>query len=621
MNKLLVWFLLLAACQQGEDETPIDPDLQAVLDAAVLPGGGSEEDTLVYRVANLEPGAVVAPFFDGDVTEIDEATTLFLVDPLPDAGWSKPVQWVYLDDDGDVHVVDADWFPIVNDEAFDPAYEDAAWGVGGEATAHLPAESDIGEPSTARRRPPPTENPDPCTPEKTDVALTIAGWNRQSVRNDELNMSNLLGKRHDFEISRVTADQASVTIKREIENTLAQYAARPEGSIDELVIYYAGHGAKKSGSWVLGKKDTGTTVVTATELAAWIAAVPADRVTIISESCFSGAMSQSLETALRTHTSAEDMELTLIHAASSSEYSFTGGAGGVFTVPFIYNVLLPFPVGSDIPWNEVGLPGPFDIVHRGEDYVQTPGRRYAIPVPQPHAFVPEGRDEVASECVDGFLPPQTYDRELRIEGEFFGDDRGLVLAQAIDGQWHELDIVYWSDTDIILHMPMRRDGFPSDGHSPARKDAHDGRYLVELVRLDDGATKKAVVEVTLQSYSGSWSPDYDLYDHPEWNEMWHPVTPPTAPWTEGATIQLSALYDAQQDLTPQPELSDIPALHQTSQTVQGTPYWGYDLFPADRDLQTAFEQSYPEFRYYGFRQVFSEDFTFELTWTFDLAYD
>ena len=126
------------------------------------------------------------------------------------------------------------------------------------------------------------------------------------------------------------------------------------------------------------------------------------------------------------------------------------------------------------------------------------------------------------------------------------------------------------------------------------------------------------MRIELQVYTAEWTPDYGSYDHPAHWEVWHPYS-----WMLEPTIQLSHLSDGHIDAPPSLEdlHHDTDAPHIETQAVLALDHWNYDLTPAPRDLDSAFNQEYPSTDYYGFRIGFTEQFQYTNRWRYTVAYD
>lgn len=450
---------------------------------------------------------------------------------------------------------------------------------------------------------------DPCDPDKPDVALTIAGDDHRLILRDEVEMAVALRNR-GYEVERIRDMGSGSNLKADIENALRDLATRDE--LGEVVVFYSGHGARGTGSLVLGDGQ----YLDLLRFADLIQDIDAERVTVILDSCFSGWWSDLFGLALQVEAGTEDVEVRVLAGSTKDEASYMTGWASHDTRDLIQH--LPAGTPDDrVDWGAYQRT-PLVVPYRGKTYRQSPQNAFTepeVPILQDHEH------PVQEACVVGEVEAQSYDRRVMLFGKWFGDDTGRVELQDPYGDWIPVPVKYWSDTAITVTLPMRRDGFPSNGVSADLGEVAAGTYALRVVRAN-GKTSRTEdpdhVHRALQVYRNDWQP----YDGVVWNEMWHPMTPASDD-TLGATLQLSRL-----SLTTELEvdlddlaLSDDNAIPETSVGVQGLPGWGYELLPTWRDLDTAYEQSYPEFAYFGFRAGFGDDFRATSGWRYVVAYD
>jgi hypothetical protein len=222
-----------------------------------------------------------------------------------------------------------------------------------------------------------------------------------------------------------------------------------------------------------------------------------------------------------------------------------------------------------------------------------------------------------------------------ISGKGFGEGTGRVELRQEDGDWVVVPHRFWSPTGVAFNLPMRRDGFPANGRSPGVPDdlrepadlrGLPGTYLVRVVTAEGEESPPQPVKVEYQTYEQIWVPVTTPTDFPDWVEQWHPLTP-EAIWTLGPTVQVSVTWNAssgdEPDIIPEdPNVldSDLDAPHFS---WPGLPFgdWSYELGPGIRDVSVAYDQSFPEFRYYGYRIRFRDDSFPDDAWGFTLIYD
>ena len=207
-----VWLLFFAACSGRELPRELADIGVEVLD----PVDATEDEVRIYEVGAVGPDTVVYPFsteFLADPADVDEElenedaelapspidqnATLYLVDWAPDAAWSHPTTWVWLDANGSVlHTEVHAWFPIVDNVPFYPNQHQPVWGVPdddvdppGNSVEVLPA---------PRRGAAPATDGDPtalCPDEGAKVAVSLTTWDHESTRKD-VELFNGLHPRH-----------------------------------------------------------------------------------------------------------------------------------------------------------------------------------------------------------------------------------------------------------------------------------------------------------------------------------------------------------------------------------------------------------------------------------------
>ena len=409
--------------------------------------------------------------------------------------------------------------------------------------------------------------------------------------------------------------------------------ARDHKDVDELVLFYSGHGSD-TGEWALGGSEKGANAsITPWELAAKVQAIDPKTVVVVNDSCYSDKFAQRFLVAMRSKEDGRRPDIKILSGSSDTQVSWTQGASGsayTFRLNDTY-----MSVWDDTPdWDAVQI-APF-VIHTDKTFAfrLDDGVRRVVRFREAHAQSPTPRfqdhlvarigtdplSDLPNYCVADELGPQNYDRDLRLLGSAFGErDTGRLEIQTHDGEWIPVETTFWGQEALSFQVGMRADGFPSDASSAALQDPVTGLYLVRIEN-EHGVSDPVAIALELQTYASTHTVRFFDGVPSEWFELWHPVTPP-ALWTRGPTFQLLHLGLAS-DLVPDPKtLSDDAALWTTGPDLLATPHWGFGLLPDYRDLNTAFEQSYPEFTYYGFRVVLAEDYANGVDWTYTLQYD
>lgn len=598
-------------------EPTVDPEVARILDAVVASTDRTEADASIYRLAEVGPDDALHPLLgEGDAPgaaiDIAGPATLYLVDLAPEAMWAHDAAIVLVPDDGGaLQVVDSQWWPVLDGVELEPWAQEPVWGV--DPVVDAP-DVDGAVPVMGPAIGPPPPDADPCDPERPDVALTIAGDDDPRILRSEAEMHVALSNR-GYAVTRVRATADAGATKRAVTQQLQALAGR--AGLGEVVVSYIGHGAGGAGSWVFGDSESGTASLSIYDTAKLLRDIDAERITFVVDACHSGHWVEDLGDALQLYEKTEDVEVRVLSSAAKGESAVLGSPTALYT----WKLFTGLPAGTaedKVDWGAVAIAPISARLRGGVTNTQTPKNGFTEPrLP----ILTDRTDDVSGACVVGSIDSQAYDRRIMVSGQWFGDDAGKVELQSEDGTWKPIDVVYWSDTGISARLPMRKDGYPSDGHSPDAEDAA-GRYALRVVRSDGKQSRDEdldQVHVELQVYSNDFAP----YDGVLWNEMWHPWSP-AASWTQGGTVQLSrvSLRDAELETDlDRLRLSDTPAMHETSPGIQALAGWGYDLFPMPRDLTTAYDQRQPDTSYFGFQTVFGEDFSDTRAWRYELAYD
>lgn len=612
-----MFFLIALAC------SPLDPLAQAVVDQVIGPEM-SEEEVRLYKVGAVVGSTSLLVFgpedFEGPAA-LEEPATLFLVDWVPEAKWSHPSTWVWVSDDAEILQEEVhEWFPVVDDEVFLPNQNQPVFGVQEQVDGEImPWEE---ERSSRRRQAQPGWS-DECPGEKAKVAVTATTWESSFTVGDVIAFNNYIDDIAGYTTYSVANFDADLA-KRE-EAILRQFdfvdAVYKPGEIEELVIYYSGHGATGSGTLVMGGKSTGSASITAAELAAKVKAIDPLSVTLILDSCYSDSFAQAFASQMLTSEGGRRAQLRVLSSSGATEVSFGGDGMSKYTRALNDDYLTSW---GDPAWETVEVQpvqGRTSIrvniagenrtpVIREYDVLvwQTPTNRVSdFTLSRVTLQETPSKDQV---CTAVDLEEQDYSRQLRIGGVAFGEDQGRVYLQDSAGAWKEMNIVYWSDENIVFNVPLRAGGFPANGSSKDMSPQTEGIYLAQ-VETPAGLSDPAPILIRPQVYTQEYTPTTEKI----WAELWHPMT-------ENGTVQLSDLsLSSELDPTWAYGEGQGNAIHQTSQGMQNTPYWAYELNAAERDLETAKDTSFPDYNYYGFRVIFGEDFESTGSWKYTLVYD
>ena len=303
-NRLLCWSLGALAFVSGcADESAVDPEVQAVLDAAVDDPAG----VTVYRFdGQLHAGDVIEPVAVGEedpelsiVVEAD--SELYFVDEHPYALFGHPAKYVLVDaDTGETTVHEAQMWPSINGEAFSPFVNDPVHGSArqAEAPVDLELEQEVGF----------REGDAMCA--RKNYAITIDGAGR--VVNTDLAedvMRQTLESR-GFIVERVQYQGSAAKTKAAALAAIAKLGALPDDTIGELIIYYVGHGVK--GSWVFGHNDTA--VLGHIDLGKALKAIDADDRTVIVDACHSGFLADHAELVLQDLSDVDEERVRVLTA-------------------------------------------------------------------------------------------------------------------------------------------------------------------------------------------------------------------------------------------------------------------------------------------------------------------
>jgi hypothetical protein len=613
--------LTLASTVAGcSEDDRLSPELQHVVDEVIEPAGLDLDSIAVYRYETaLATGDVIEPAAVGDPKdlvpiEVETSSTLYMVDEAPDALFGHPVKYVVVDDaTGDTMIVEEEFWPLVNGEPFAPFERQPVLGHKNEVERRAGLDRGTEEPTFREG------SSDPCA--KKNYAITIDGSGRAVNTDIAEDVMRQEFELRGYDVIRVPYQGDPVKTRDAMFAAFNQLAALGEDKIGELVIYYAGHGVKPG--LVFGN---GTTQFVAwDEFAMKMGPIDAEDRTLIIEACHSGWVAKHAELLLQDLPGLDDERIRVLAAADEDGIA---GVGSVLASGFFSDGLLhkmedtprSEPLDFDDP--SLYLVDPIQYVYKGKPGVQTPQSALVEP-----DLARLDRYEHQGECrVSGHIDEQAYYREVRMTGEWFGDTEGHIELQDENGRWVTLQTTYWGNDKLIALVPMRKDGFPYNGKSKdAPDDAAPGHYLARIVKGDGKKSPTSevyLIKLELQVNTISWTPNYDEYDHPAWNEMWHPFT--KGSFTQGPTIQHSYVRIPSDFDPPLTGLdSDVDVDHEVSEYIGWDTFgtWSYELPPGERDLATAYDQRNPDINYYGFRTKFSDDYLDTQTWIWTLAYD
>ena len=617
MLGVLVW---ASACGSAEE----DDALRALIEFVLEPSGLGEDDVVVHRVGTLEPGTEVQPALaeEPDPTEVEEATTLFLVDQDAGARWGHDVDWAWVGEDGSVALEGHTSFPLVNGEGYLPSLHAPVWGT---PVVEVPTER-LEDPSWASGVLLPPEDDD-CDPDKPSLALGIGGTRGAGAIPQMRAFGELVDGRYEA---------AAVLWEPTLDDIDARLSALsgPDDAWDELLVVIAAHYADW-GKIVLGD-DENAVAVGPLELVGVLSQVKADRVTIVLDICSAGRIARRLPDDFKTF-GVDETEVFVLAASGADESSWVSdGPAGTTFGDAVYDSLRDTDLAEDLPWQSLDLPR-LVTDHPDGPKAQTPETatlERCIP-----EITLQSNPTEAGACQAGWLdmtegddatPSRDYGREIRLRGSF-GSGTGRVELQQALGNWVTVPHVFWSDDVVLFQMPMRRDGFPASGFSPdlgvleAPADARveDGKYLVRVVNAEEATSAPQAVKVVPQVYEMA---PFAIEPTAEWFEQWHPFTPP-ALYTQGPTILLSVTWS--------PDLGDDPldeeglafdhvddAPHITDLALAAAGNWTYDLAPGVLDPATAYADA-AGFSYFGYRVRFADepDNAQSQQWRFTLVYD
>ena len=598
---------LLAACSA---DTKLDGALADLIDRVLEPSGLTEDQVVVHAVSETED------------------STLFLVDTDPDAGWSHPVTWVTMHADGGVDTEEHIAAPEVDGVAFVPEHHPPVWGADFEWYDHEDFDEehelalwDLGEGSRRAADP-----QDRCNPKKPKTAVTLAGGRILSSRQDEVNWRRLLQAR-GYAVTWETPMPDDQIVTRDEALAAIRTAVGTE-ELSELVLFWGGHGLPDGGTLAMGE-TTVTDRLTQADLVAALEDAKVDKLVVILASCHSGQLADSLPGALK----AAGMEHTevIVHAATrGAEPAWVerrrpwGSAFG----RRLHQAVAATPAAKDIDWNEITVE-PVTVQTSIGEKSQTPvkGRLERV-IPK----ITVSSHPFTEVCYAGWLdqndpdfdPSRDYGRGAMISGLGFGSATGSVEMQQMDGDWVRVPHTFWSDEGISLNLPMRRDGFPANRWSEwPSEERTRGEYRVRIVSAEGRESEPRHVKFDYQVYEQIWT---SSGPNTPWMEMWFPLTPDSLS-TNGPTVQLSQTWNASTGTSPIPpggEIWDLDAdqdqQHVTAPGVGGPVGWSYEIPPSIRGA-TAYDQSFPDFRYWGFRARFALDDNLSDPWGFTLIYD
>ncbi len=461
---------------------------------------------------------------------------------------------------------------------------------------------------------------------------------------------------------RFATETDNIKRKMKLLNEVLPELAELE-ELDQLDIFYSGHGAP--GIWVLGGDNEGySPTIDLTDLAEELEGISATKINIIVDACHSGAWAADLDT--KTSPVPDGAQVKVLASCKADQKSGYNVNGSKYTealmdliegqaedAPFDYDsVVIP-----RIEYKARTASGIVDAVQDAENHVAPPEN--------PILYL---ADEEFECQVSAVLDSNNYERKITIRGAGFGATEGsisiyrwefsnpdLTTARYPIGGELVLDVDYWSDNAITFFVPMRSRGIAGDPKGIATAIGVDefspvnglhaqiGRYFVQVTKAD-GKQSPDYRELPLDQYGPqlvhvwpqvetvNWTPDFTDKDSVEWNEMWLSMTP------ESQSLGTASVWISDMRLVGQGEdefptfptgwqpifLGQYPVpnyAHNTGAVAAGYGSWSYELVAAERNLATSNFDAYPEFNYWGFRQLFEDMWNGTATWKFTLIFD
>ncbi|MBX2796480.1 MAG: hypothetical protein KTR31_02390 [Myxococcales bacterium] len=631
----VAWTLLAAGCGQA----PALP-FELLLEYVLIPSALTEDLVVVHEVGTLLPGTRVYDVLSSPVAlEVTEPSTLFLVDQQADALWRHPVEWVWVDDDGDIHVEPRDSFPAVDGSVFLPALHRPVYG----SLANEPT-TQFTEPVWEGRR---QADDEECALPRPRVALGVAGTRMAfpEVADVGVQLAPHMdraasiwalpapgGRTGDETTTTPSTSSTEHDMSEDLDVALRQLVGGQQ--LDELVLFVLAHGTD-DGRILLG--DHHPQELTVEDLVEMLAQVRTERLVVVLGSCHSGAFAERLPAALKD-AGMTRTEITVIAAAAPNELAYVGAeqpasAFGLTLLDFLATAATDEP----LPWERLDPPTLSTVTRTGLR-TQNPVRgeqERCVPKIALHRQPDSERTRCHAAWLDNLQGSAddsaiAYDRQMRLTGSF-GVEAGFVELQQEDGDWVTVPTTLWTRDAIVFQMPMRRDGFPSSGFSPeaaaslppTKSGAYPGKYAVRVVSATGETSDSEPLFVAPQVYTAQITP------HPttEWLELWNRRTPASL-YTNGSTIQLSRTWSAiAHDPTPpgaSPLLDhDEDQPHETAPDLLGTPGWAYEIGPTWHSPLIAKASAPSDRAFWGFRIRFEpEPNDAQLRpWFYTLIYD
>lgn len=653
----------------GDGVKPLD----SILTEIVEPMGWDEAGTRIYIVPEpLQAGQTIAPALNSDGTPsvaitIDKPTWFAWGDLSPDLYFSHSTRFIFMDEDGsNLRSEEQQWFPLIDDKVFHPAVAD--WGANSVSARVVDAKIGVAEPGVSY-----ASVADECGHKAR--AILFQGF---AGNNDYLNVSatrvwNALAERPYEKVYDLRFAVEPDNIKRKqmlLNEILPELAGLSD--LGQLDIFYMGHGAQ--GLWVLGGDPEGySPTIQLDDIAEELEGISVEKLNIVVDSCHSGAWAASLDA--KTSPTLDGADVKVLASCSPTEKSGYGADGSRFTEGLM-DLLVAQPKDEPFDYNSVVVP---QMQYKARtaagivDTTQSP-ENHVAPPENPIIYLADHPDQ-RKECqVAAVVDLNNYERKVTLRGVGFGDTEGFIGLYRWDfdassglgleqrfplGAELILDVVYWSDNAITFTVPMRSQGFPSDADkldlkieaerfsAPSLTYRQIGRYFVQVTTADGkkSADYRELSQANYASYAPQfvhvqpqvetqeWTPDYTSMTSVEWNEMWLSMTPASQSLGQASVLVSDMrLVGNGEDAFPTmawgwtwPELAEFPRANSEHTTgFQAQSYydtWTYELAAGERNLDTAYIQSAPEFNYWGFRQLFAAEWQGTATWKYTLVYD
>ncbi len=359
--------LVGAAACGDEALTPANDPLdspaavQAHLKARLLsaaPGAGYVGLDAYLYPARLEPGDRVESFDRSVTIAIQDPAWLVYLDDGPDQRFTHAVRYAVVRvTDGQILVVEASWWPMVNGER-------SAWGadlarLGEPFHSHRPDGLQVkrtrgkGGPVAPPVKQPPSgilPDPQPVPPQPPGpnqprrYALVIGGMDNAATTADVkkvkafftsanvgVRAGDLTTVKYDDK-AKGTVTQKTAAVVQRIEAAMADLKKKA-GPNDQVLIYYTGHGL--DGQWAIGNDDKTGTNYEATRLARQINGFQSDKVMVLNDACHSESIGTRIQQTVDSNNEnlqdLQDKEIYVSYASRTKETAGYSSDGGWYT--------------------------------------------------------------------------------------------------------------------------------------------------------------------------------------------------------------------------------------------------------------------------------------------------